>query len=63
MDTDRDTDLEKKADGSRLCIDSPRRGVEGEEVVETLVAALGARARGEGVKGIRPPAVLVEKRP
>ncbi len=62
FDTDLDTDLEKKAEGSRLWIDSPR-GVEGDDVVETFVTALVVRARGEGVRGIRPPAVLVEKRP
>jgi hypothetical protein len=64
LETDRDTDLEKKAEGSRcLCIDSPRRGVDGDEVLDTLVATLVVRARGEGVNGIRPPAVLVEKMP
>lgn len=36
-------------------------GVKGEEVVDTLVARLVVRFRGEGVKGMRPPAVFVEK--
>jgi hypothetical protein len=64
FETDREMDREKKADVS-LClwIDSPRRGVEGDEFVEMFVAALAALARGEGVRAIRPPAVFEEKSP
>jgi len=39
-------------------------GVKGELVfAETVVARLVVRVRGDGVRGIRPPAVRVEKRP
>ncbi len=38
-------------------------GVKGEALFETVVAKLTVRVRGEGVRGIRPPAVRVEKRP
>jgi hypothetical protein len=37
--------------------------VNGEEFVERLVATLIVRVLGDGVRGIRPPAVLEEKRP
>jgi len=37
--------------------------VKGEELFEALVARLAVRVRGDGVKGIRPPAVRVEKIP
>lgn len=30
---------------------------------EAVVAKLAVRVRGDGVRGIRPPAVRVEKRP
>ena len=40
-----------------------RGGVKGDEVEETLVGALVVLALGEGVRGILPPAVFVEKRP
>lgn len=64
LDTDLDTDREKMVDVSRLCMDrSGRGGVKGDGVVETLVAMLVVLARGDGVKGIRPPAVFVLKMP
>ena len=37
--------------------------MKGEELLETFVAMLTVLTRGDGVKGIRPPAVLAEKRP
>lgn len=40
-----------------------RGGVNGEEWFDALVARLVVRVRGDGVRGIRPPAVRVEKRP
>jgi hypothetical protein len=40
-----------------------RGGVKGEDPFEARLARLVALVRGEGVKGIRPPAVFVEKRP
>ena len=40
-----------------------RGGVNGDEVFEILVARLDVRMRGDGVSGIRPPAVRVEKMP
>ena len=39
------------------------RGTKGEEWLEVFVAKLAVLARGDGVRGIRPPAVLVEKMP
>jgi len=64
FETDLDTDLEKAVEVSRLCNDrSARGGVYGDDVDETLVATLVVLARGEGVKGIRPPAVFVLKMP
>ena len=51
-------------EGSFLCMDGRNCGdVNGEECVVTFVARLAVLARGEGVNGIRPPAVFVEKRP
>lgn len=38
-------------------------GVNGDELVERLPPTLMFRDRGEGVNGIRPPAVLEAKRP
>lgn len=38
-------------------------GVNGEELFGALTARLAVRVRGEGVSGMRPPAVLVEKMP
>ena len=35
----------------------------GEELFETLVAMLVVLVLGDGVNGMRPPAVLVEKMP
>ena len=64
FDTERETDREKRLEGSGLCIDCEGRGgVKGEELVETFVATLVVLVRGEGVRGILPPAVLVEKMP
>ena len=40
-----------------------RGGVNGEEWFEVFVARLVVLVRGDGVNGIRPPAVLVEKIP
>ncbi len=40
-----------------------RGGVNGEEWLDALVARLVVRVRGDGVRGIRPPAVRVEKIP
>ncbi len=40
-----------------------RGGVNGEEWLDALVARLVVRVRGDGVRGIRPPAVRVEKMP
>jgi len=37
--------------------------VNGEGLGEALVAKLEVLVRGEGVRGIRPPAVLLEKMP
>lgn len=38
-------------------------GVNGDELFEFDVAKLVVRVRGDGVSGIRPPAVLEENRP
>ena len=38
-------------------------GVNGDEALEVACARLVARVRGEGVRGIRPPAVLEENMP
>jgi hypothetical protein len=47
-----------------LCIDwVGRGGVNGEEFVERFVATLMVLVLGDGVRGIRPPAVFDEKRP
>ena len=35
----------------------------GDELFDALIAKLVVRVRGEGVKGIRPPAVRAEKMP
>lgn len=40
-----------------------RGGVNGEDWVGVLVARLIVRVRGDGVRGMRPPAVRVEKMP
>ena len=40
-----------------------RGGVKGEGWVSIFVARLAVLVRGEGVSGIRPPAVRVEKIP
>lgn len=57
-------DRENKVEGSVLWMDwSFRRGVDGDEAVETLVATLAVLCLGDGVRGILPPAVLVEKMP
>lgn len=40
-----------------------RGGVNGEEWFDVLVARLVVLVRGDGVSGIRPPAVRVEKIP
>jgi hypothetical protein len=62
LDTDLEIDLEKNV-GSDLWMDcSFRRGVEGDELAETL-DTLTVLCLGDGVRGIRPPAVLEEKRP
>ncbi len=50
-------------DVARMLSDDCLGGVKGEELFETLVARLAVRVRGEGVRGIRPPAVRVEKMP
>lgn len=64
METDREIDREKKVEGSDLWIDwSFRRGVEGDEVVETFWGMLVVLLLGDGVRGILPPAVFVEKMP
>jgi hypothetical protein len=64
FDTDRETDLDICLDRSCLCIDCEARGgVKGDELVDMLVAILVVLACGEGVSGIRPPAVFEEKRP
>lgn len=64
FDTDLDTDRENIVVVSVLYIDrSGRGGVKGDEFVETLVAALAVLVLGEGVNGMRPPAVLDEKMP
>ena len=59
---DRETDLENKVEWSLLWIDCDGclGGVNGEALVEAPLAAL---ALGEGVNGMRPPAVFVAKRP
>ena len=66
-----DVDLERKEDTlpyadwdtilfvSVVC----RGGVNGEEWFEVFVARLVVLVRGDGVNGMRPPAVLVEKMP
>lgn len=38
-------------------------GLYGEALFDTVVAKLAVRVRGDGVRGIRPPAVMVEKIP
>lgn len=64
METDREVDREKKLEGSDLWMDwSLRRGVEGDDFAETLVGMLVVLLLGEGVRGILPPAVFVEKMP
>lgn len=40
-----------------------RGGVNGDEALEALVARLVVLVRGDGVSGMRPPAVRVEKMP
>lgn len=35
----------------------------GDELLDALLARLVVLVRGDGVRGIRPPAVLLEKRP
>ena len=58
-----ETDREKKV-GSCLWIEAAGRGgVNGVECVEALAVTLVVLALGEGVNGMRPPAVLEEKRP
>lgn len=67
----RDVDLEKyedtlpyvDCDTMRVLSVVCRGGVNGEEWFEALVARLAVLVRGEGVSGIRPPAVRVEKMP
>lgn len=44
-----------------LSVDCCLGGVKGDTLFETLLARLVVRVRGEGVRGIRPPAVRVEK--
>lgn len=64
LDTDLDTDRENLVVDSVLYIDrSGRGGVNGDEAVGTLVGALVVRALGDGVRGMRPPAVFDENRP
>lgn len=64
FDTDLEIDLEIVVEVSRLCNDrSARGGVYGEYVDEALVTTLVVLARGEGVNGMRPPAVFVLKMP
>lgn len=66
-----DVDLEKydvrlpyvDCDTMRLFSAICRGGVNGDELLEALVARLVVRLRGDGVRGIRPPAVRVEKIP
>ena len=65
LDTDRDNDFEKLEMPSFLWIDCVEievclEGVHGEDWLDAFVA-LVVLGRGEGVSGIRPPAVLVEK--
>lgn len=69
-DIERDIDRENSEEWSLLCIDCDgclftshdcRGGVKGEEWLE--VAPLVVLARGDGVKGMRPPAVFVENKP
>ena len=65
LETDLEIDLEK-LEISFLCIDWLEvclGGVKGDDWEETFVAKLAALVRGDGVSGIRPPAVLVEKMP
>ena len=38
-------------------------GVKGDDWLEALVARLVVRVRGDGVRGMRPPATRVEKMP
>lgn len=40
-----------------------RGGVKGEDWLEALVAKLVVRVRGDGVRGMRPPAVFAENMP
>ena len=61
FDTEREAERAKKADGSLdLWIESPRGGVEGEQLLEVMLVV---RVWGDGVRGMRPPAVLVLKMP
>ena len=50
-------------DVARMPSDDCLGGVNGEELFEALVARLAVLVRGDGVRGIRPPAVRVEKMP
>jgi len=63
FDTDLEIDLGKAVELSRLCRDRSARGGVYGDVDETWVATLAVLARGEGVNGMRPPAVFVLKMP
>ena len=64
LETDLEIDLENAFEPSLLCRErSARGGVNGEVSTETFVATLVVLALGEGVNGIRPPAVFVLKMP
>jgi hypothetical protein len=64
LETDREVDRAKKVEASDLWIEcSLRRGVEGDDFAETLAGMLAVLLLGEGVRGILPPAVFVEKMP
>ena len=49
--------------GCESCLLSARGGVNGDEWLEVFMARLVVLVRGDGVSGIRPPAVRVENMP
>lgn len=64
MDTDLEIDREYAVELSLLWMERSARGdANGDVSIEMFVAALAALARGDGVRGIRPPAVFVLKMP
>lgn len=71
MRDDREADLKCAArfppytdwDEARGTSLASREGVRGDELGEALLVRLVVLVLGDGVRGMRPPAVLLEKRP